>query len=332
MRGVGILLVVLGHSLSSLRGRPGAGWVEHVIGFIFSFHMPLFFFVSGYLGARFFVPRRTMFRHTVVRQVKRLGLVYFFYTVLIVAIKLPANAFVERPIRLSELPAQVLLFPADTPSLVLWFIYTLFLMQMLVLSWHTLLPVDYGRRSRQVAVLAVVLAINLASPTLPQALGLHFLGRHLLYFYLGFLSASYWRAISGILMQRGAWIAAAPLAYSALMMTAPPSLVALAPVGFVWASLGIVMTWAACLWVDRFATSAAEQLDWVSDHSYAIYLNHGWIHMGFVIATYRLLSIDPYLVFPLDLAISVCFPVLLAKYIYGRNMWLRRLALGDWRR
>lgn len=51
-KGIGIILVVLGHNQSP----------DYIIKFIYSFHMPLFFFLSGYLTnpSKY---QRTMERH-----------------------------------------------------------------------------------------------------------------------------------------------------------------------------------------------------------------------------------------------------------------------------
>ena len=48
-RGVGIILVVLGHAI-----RPGMvaePWCDFLFGLIYSFHMPLFFVLSGFTFA-----------------------------------------------------------------------------------------------------------------------------------------------------------------------------------------------------------------------------------------------------------------------------------------
>ena len=56
-KGIGIILVVLGHTLvPQVRETGFAGflWI-----FIYNFHMPLFFFLSGYLFEKDFLTTRT---------------------------------------------------------------------------------------------------------------------------------------------------------------------------------------------------------------------------------------------------------------------------------
>ena len=47
LKGIAILLVVLGHTLDGTPMYSTTDWMKQVHGFIYSFHMPLFFFLSG---------------------------------------------------------------------------------------------------------------------------------------------------------------------------------------------------------------------------------------------------------------------------------------------
>ena len=47
-RGIGVVLMVVGHLLGSLEATDPKAWFVPVKHVIVSFHMPLFFFLSGY--------------------------------------------------------------------------------------------------------------------------------------------------------------------------------------------------------------------------------------------------------------------------------------------
>lgn len=49
LKGFAIILVVLGHSVQYLLGNNNENWL---FSFIYSFHMPLFMFISGYVCYR----------------------------------------------------------------------------------------------------------------------------------------------------------------------------------------------------------------------------------------------------------------------------------------
>lgn len=79
MKGMGILLVVLGH----------VSLIEPLNTVIYAFHMPLFFFISGFL---FFSSRK---EHFAVRRVKSLLTPYFVFSLLTFCYW----AFLERRLR-----------------------------------------------------------------------------------------------------------------------------------------------------------------------------------------------------------------------------------------
>ena len=113
-RGLGIVLVVLGHS-PALRGAPKT--------LIYAFHMPLFFFLSGFLAtpASLAVP----FASYVASQARRLLVPYFAFSALSYPVWLLAfaagrhHASVEqreRPVKRPARQAERQRHPAFLPS------------------------------------------------------------------------------------------------------------------------------------------------------------------------------------------------------------------------
>jgi acyltransferase len=80
MKAIGIILVVLGH----------AKWLnEDIVKFIYSFHMPLFFFLSGYLACA--IPVST--RSNLIAVTKRLLIPFVFFFLLSYILWLPLSLF-----------------------------------------------------------------------------------------------------------------------------------------------------------------------------------------------------------------------------------------------
>lgn len=75
-KGIAILLVVLGHSVS--RGVADH-YLDPVMLWIYSFHMPLFFFISGYLISYTSYKKRN-FGNSVLKKVLTLLLPYLVWT------------------------------------------------------------------------------------------------------------------------------------------------------------------------------------------------------------------------------------------------------------
>lgn len=85
-KGVAIILVVIGHVIQF--GTSGEGfWDNNLFKIIYSFHMPLFIFLSGYVSAKGIVERS--FSNTIKKRFKTLivpflswGVIMYFYSLL----------------------------------------------------------------------------------------------------------------------------------------------------------------------------------------------------------------------------------------------------------
>ncbi|MFH1150391.1 MAG: acyltransferase [Actinomycetota bacterium] len=174
LRGLAILLVVLGHALSAAQNllvTPATDPRFYLHNFLYTFHMPLFMFVGGYVlyGRRFRVRDRAI----------RLLVPFFAW--------IPIYFLVNRYIL--HWPAQFLHTLKQTilePGFGLWFLPTLFLCSLL------LIPVRHIEKKGRwlgIAYLGVVfVAVNL----LPwEELGLMQVKYFFLFFALGYLAARY---------------------------------------------------------------------------------------------------------------------------------------------
>ena len=73
LKGIGIIFVVMGHTSSALIGGT-------LIFYLYSFHIPLFFWVSGYLT---YGSRTTSFKELLVKRTKSIMLPYLCFAVLL---------------------------------------------------------------------------------------------------------------------------------------------------------------------------------------------------------------------------------------------------------
>ncbi len=132
---LGMILVVLGHVGTNSWKTELFDWFV-----IYSFHMPLFFFISGY----FYKPEREKkYGNTVLRLIKKFVLPYYiwnlFYAVIVFALK---NAELVR-FNLNPSISNFFITPWTTgdqyqlnsPA---WFLLTLFLVEFVYLSLHKL--------------------------------------------------------------------------------------------------------------------------------------------------------------------------------------------------
>lgn len=116
-KGIGILLVVLGH----VNVTPFIGKV-----WIYSYHMPLFFFLSGYFAR----PGKISVRRSITKSAKHLLLPYLLFSIVFLA----ADYFMVR-LRPEEMRAEFLDFCTGR-YIILWFFVSLFIVSVLFQIIH----------------------------------------------------------------------------------------------------------------------------------------------------------------------------------------------------
>ena len=124
-KGLGIALVVVGHVLRGLvasnviSATPGAVFID---AWIYAFHMPLFFFLSGLFLSRSATKPFLEFARDKVRTI---AYPYFVWSLIVLLIKTPLGPIVNQPRNLLQVP-DILYHPAEQ----FWFLYVLFLISL----------------------------------------------------------------------------------------------------------------------------------------------------------------------------------------------------------
>ena len=99
-----VLCVVIWHSFNPEETPTILGFIKS---FVYCFHMPAFFFISGFLEGE---KRRSISekKQAIVKKAKRLMVPYFFLTVVTAVLKLLFGAFARNPLNYSTLAVDVL--------------------------------------------------------------------------------------------------------------------------------------------------------------------------------------------------------------------------------
>ena len=126
-----IILVVIGHYCPD--GCPD--WWIAVHDFIYTFHMPLFMFASGFV---YIATKRDeeKYGNFIMKKVKRLMIPYFVVSAIVIAIKLltEGHAYVENP---KTIMSFVKMFYYPEAGFFLWFIWALWWMFVIVPVFKT---------------------------------------------------------------------------------------------------------------------------------------------------------------------------------------------------
>ncbi len=169
-KGLCILLVVIGH----YHPENSPLWYNELWKVIYSFHMPLFLFASGYLYIA--TKKQEAYFGFLRKKVYRLMIPYLSTSLLLVSLKLLAQgqAYVENPVTWASY-LKILYRPEA--GFFLWFIWALWWM-------FVLLPLCKGRTSRSLLFVLSVLLYFLPVE-LPEVFCLSICKRMFLYFMLG---------------------------------------------------------------------------------------------------------------------------------------------------
>ncbi len=128
MKGIAILLVVLGHSVPDQASASGiASYPLYLMRtIIYSFHMPVFFFVAGYF---MHIPLKEGFKKFIKDKSIRLMVPYFTIGLLYFPFKLVLSKFANQQIYPQDIWK---IFIGINPDGELWFLYCLFFISIII--------------------------------------------------------------------------------------------------------------------------------------------------------------------------------------------------------
>ena len=137
-KGIAILLVVIGHVVGGYTGSYGIPryqeFIDYIVWIIYTFHMPLFFCLSGYVY-RISINRisnRTGYQNFIKKKTRVLMVPYYIFSTIQILIKLPLQGKISSVLSWKN----ILLLPVYAVDQY-WFLYTLFLCFILIayLDW-----------------------------------------------------------------------------------------------------------------------------------------------------------------------------------------------------
>lgn len=171
-----IVLVVIGHYIPD----NSPDWYVTNREFIYSFHMPLFMFASGYIYIAF--KKEESYGHFIMKKVRRLMVPYLVTSFLIVTMKLltEGSAYVENPVTVMSY-LKVMYSPEA--GYFLWFIWALWWMFVLI-------PLFRTKRQRLIGF-AIALALHYVPINFTQVFCLEQVRQMMVYFMLGTVAFDY---------------------------------------------------------------------------------------------------------------------------------------------
>ena len=191
-----MLWVVIGHSpLRENNAFTTTDMASHTFAnvlqtFAYSFHMPLFIMISGYLFYKTrIINQKWTWNKTIKEKLIHLGIPYLFFITLALVIKIFVPGDVDRQVELTpqELVSSYL-FPYDGPLREMWFIGVIFI-------YFCLFPVyKYLLKNKFTTIITLLVAISLffiKFENLTSFLAFNKAIPNFVFFYVGMLIAHY---------------------------------------------------------------------------------------------------------------------------------------------
>lgn len=187
LQGWAILWVVIGHApLLPVVTNDSPLAVDLLYKFAYSFHMPLFVFISGYLFWMTRIERYMPYTDMLKEKFIRLGIPYVVFTIVAMVVK---DIFATEMVRPAEFTlkefVQAILYPGNGPLSELWFIAT-------ILWFFAMRPLWMVKGAWQYVLLIVLILCNMV-PYMQTSNLLCYQNvmEYAIWFYLGVLSRKY---------------------------------------------------------------------------------------------------------------------------------------------
>jgi len=302
-RGIGILLVTFGHS------EPVRQTFPFIWNVIYSFHMPLFFFMSGFFSLNLI---NRNWRKEILPSTLRLYLPYIVISFSYGIAKLLIPALAKRPVIPSELISNIFFYPFNNPALFLWFLYILLLMKLIS-------PLFRRQRSRWLLPIFFLTACWSGSIEL---FGFFALLKHLVYYCAGIFIAEKRELVFNLFKNNTLRLLALllfPVLYHQSFGNDSGPLPVLTAMTGIWLTLSI-----SCIDLPK---KLSQPIEYCGKISLEIYL----LQYYFIFPTLFLLKscgVLPQLIVPFTFITGLIGPILIYHLIFDRNKLLSLIFSG----
>lgn len=315
LQGWAMLWVVIGHAFLGVAGE-GPVWENALFHFAYSFHMPLFMLVSGWL---FYLTRlkhneaggqKWTYSSIIKDKTLRLLLPGLVFSSVALALKLAFPGEMSRQVGISvqEL-IHSYVYPNDNPMRELWFIATLFWLFLLTPLWKIVL-----KREWTVWGTMIVLAVlHFGHPDI-ELLCLGRVFSYGIWFYLGVVISKQDWVDNYLVKQPWLVLLSGIVAYVIGYIT----------IGFVTTLGGIVLSFGLALLLDKYLPRTFVTF---RDYTYQIFLMGIFAQM-LVKIVYRHISLPYFPTYLVCIAVGLYVPVVISKIIEEINWKPLSLSVG----
>lgn len=314
-RGIGIFLVVLGHSFPDAQMGIENNLYAYIFRFIYSFHMPLFFFISGFVSIKLLSLKSFKDKINGIKsKFIRLMVPYFAISVPSLVLK---YLFADLSYVKFDFNNSILnIFLGENPNGGLWFLYTLFTIALITILLN---KVD----------IKYLLAIFLILAVLPiQYTGLFKINRlcaNGLYYLLGiYINKKYELFKSKFIEKKYILIMLTLLIFINIFNISTRSIIVLMAIS------GIYLTLVLSIAISKYKNTVRNSLNLLGEYSYDIYLISYFIQIPIRVIFYTKLDFNYEIIILAMFILGIIIPIAISKYIVRNSKILSALILGDY--
>lgn len=286
--------------------------VLHV--YIYSFHMPLFFIISGFCMKHLLCKKELDMKYEIKKRAKRLMVPYLFYSYCAIIPKLIFNVFMYNPFEIRELWE---IWLGKSPSSTLWYIWNLFVINVLFLI--------ISRITSKKIVWFLISAIMYAGYLIMPNCYFNNLLKYPLFFVIGIFLADYFDQISLRVKNKWHLPIILLLINFFVVLAAPENRF----VNLLTSMLGSTAMLCLAINIGSGNSRLKHYLEIASEYSYGIYLMSPYVIVAIRVFLYKQLGFPYMLSMILMLSLGYFIPYVFIKYVVRKNKLMSRILLGQ---
>ena len=321
-----MLLAVVGHSLPDVTKGFNiigeASFSEFLYHWIYSFHMATFFACAGFL----MLPKLSAqinVKEQLHKRFMRLMVPYFFYSFLYLAMKTIFGAIADHPLSDNALLG---LFLGDSPCFGAWFLWTLFVISVIVILMRKL-PLSL--------ILVVALCMCIANVFVPDGelfIGVKRVLSNMVWFVSGGVFGVYYQYITKWSKPMGLAIIGISLLTILQFVHFEKCSTMTVLLPYIKGLAGMIGSWGLMMFVKPYTESSIRKLmKLIGDNCMDIYMLSMYVlvPMRIIYVNLGLMNYVNYYVWVVIAAITgIVIPILLSKHIVSRNKYAKMLLIG----
>ena len=317
LRGIGIFLVVFGHSFPDNKFNNNS-FYSFVFYGIYMFHMPLYFLISGFFAIKIYeIINWNKYIDFVKKKFKRLIIPYFIFSFIAIPIKIYLNKFASRPLEIGEVFKSLLIYPLDSPIQYFWFIYVMFFIFLIA-------PIFKKVQLKYTLIITFLLSV-----TVPlQGIKVFYLSgiiHYMFYFFLGVAFRKYYKKITEAKYKISITLISLAIVSKITLMPASIENFKLL-IGVIAGVFGIL----ACINIAKLIENKkiATFFSMLANYSYEIYLISWFTQTAARVVFFQLLKFDYNITIVLMFIFGI-IPIIISKYFISKNKTLSKILFGE---